>query len=321
MSLNDLPPELTARFVFYLALLEPDMRPRSYVNPKPRLSRYACTSFNLQTAIERHLFSKLSLKSDDLSAFEVTVARSARRRALLQYLRFTPVLPAYDIHACAQFEKPSDQQANDLAFTIALQRLYTILQACDAVEGETPFDLVLDTPFAPSDESHQDWDEAYAISRGWDSENRREVWSNRYEHSYLQLDEQTELATSKRVTNFMVDADGPRYVAPATAITILKSHSNVRVLSLDLQDNERKSPDLRIQLRTDFARRLRDIRYTTLTHLNLSYRYEEPSDQRFVNADVRGIDKASTHDALSTSLHNLLVACPKLNVIDLDGPI
>jgi hypothetical protein len=320
MSLNDLPPELTARVIFYLALLEkPDLR--SPPNSKPHLSRYACTSVNLQFAIERRLFSHLAIKSHGLPTFEQLVAYSTRRRALLRRLSFTPVLPAYDIHACAQFEKPHDQQANNQAFTTAIKALYTCLHACDVVEGEKPLRLLLRTPFAPSDESHQDWDEAYAISRGWDSDNRREVWNNRYEHSYLQLDEQTELATSKKVTNFMVDADGPRYVAPATALNLLKSHSNVQVLSLDLQDNERKSPDLRIQLRTDFACRLRDIRCTTLTHLNLSYRYEEPSDQRFVNADVRGIDKASTHDALSTSLHNLLVACSKLKVIDLYGPI
>lgn len=197
MSLNELPPELTARVVFYLAFLETDTRPPGQADPNPRMSRYACTSFNLQTAIERHLFSELALDSDDLSAFEVMVARSARRRALLQYLRFTPVLPAYDIHACAQFEKPSDHQANDLAFTIVLQRLYTILHACDDAEGEKPLHLLLDTPFAPSDESHQDWDEAYAISRGWDSDNRREVWNNRYERSYLRLDEQMDLTTLK----------------------------------------------------------------------------------------------------------------------------
>lgn len=40
-----------------------------------------------------------------------------------------------------------------------------------------------------------------------------------------------------------------------------------------------------------------------------------------MDADVRDIHKGSTHDAFSTSLHNLLVACPKLQTINLDGPI
>jgi hypothetical protein len=322
MSLSDLPPELTARVISYLALLEtPNLRSPPYVNSKPHISRYACASAGLQFAIERHLFSRLALKSDDLSTFEALVAYSTRRRALLRYLSFTPVLPAYDIHACAQFEKPYDQQVNNEALATAVKSLYTILHACDAVEGEKPLRVHLDTPFAPSDERHQDWDEVYANSRGWDSDNRQEVWKHRSEHSYLQIDDQMDLAASERVTTFVVSADGPRYVAPATVLTLLKSHPKLQSLLLNLQDNERKSPKLRTQLRTDFARRLRDIRYADLTYLKLSYRYEEPSDQRFVNADVRDIHKGSTHDALSTSLHNFLVACPKLRTINLTGPI
>ena len=115
MFLNDLPPELAVRVISHLALLETPNTP--YVPPKPRLRQYACTSLSLQHTIERHLFSHLSLKSNDLLAFEVIVVRSTRRRALLRSLCFQPVLPAYDIHACAQFEKPTDQQANVEAFT------------------------------------------------------------------------------------------------------------------------------------------------------------------------------------------------------------
>ena len=326
--MNDLPQELMARVISYLALLEtpimePPYVPRlpPYVPPKPRLSQYACASANLQFAIERCLFSRLALKSDDLSTFETLVAHSTRRRALLWCLSFTPVLPAYDIHACAQFENPYDQQANNEAFATAVKSLYTILHECDAVDGETPLRLRLDTPFAPSDESHQDWNEVYGNSRGSDSDSRQEGWKHRYEHSYLNLDEKMDLPALGRVTTFIVSANGPRYIAPATVITLLKSHPQVQSLPLGLQDNERKSPELRIQLRTDFARRLQDVRCSDLTYLDLGYRYEEPCDQRFVNADVRGAHEGSTHDALSTSLHNFLVACPKLKTINLDGPI
>jgi hypothetical protein len=322
MSMNDLPLELTARVVSYLALLEaPNTKP-PYAPSKPRLSQYACTSFSLQSTIERHLFSRLTLKSNDLLAFEALVARSTRRRALLRSLCFQPVLPAYEIHACAQFEKLSDQQANNEAFTATLKHLYTILHACDEVEGGNPLALHLRTPFAPSDKSHNDWDKAEARRRGWlDSDRRREVWKHRHQHSYLRLEEQTDLAASNRITTFSLSADGPRYVAPASVFALLKCHNKLKSLDLELHDNERKSPDLRIQLRTTFARCLRDIRCSTLTDLCLSYRYEDPSDHRFVNADVRDCHGGSTQDALSTSLHQLLVACRKLKRIHLKGRI
>jgi hypothetical protein len=321
MSMKDLPPELTAQVISYLALLETPNTEPPYVNSKPHISQYACVSSSLQFAIERCLFSYLALKSDDLSTFEALVAHSTRRRALLQGLSFKPVLPAYDIHACARFEKLYDQQANNEAFATAVKSLYTILHACDAVEGEKPLEIHLDTPFAPSDMSHTEWDEIQSRWRCWDYDDRQEVWSRRYAQSYLRLDEQTDLAASNRITTFSISADGPRYVAPASVCALLKCHNKLESLSLDLQDNERKSPDLRVQLRIEFARCLRDIRCSTLTYLNLSYRYEEPCDQRFVNADVRDIHKGSTHDALSTSLHNLIVRCPKLKTIKLDGSI
>lgn len=197
MSLNHLPPELTARVVPYLAHLEtPNLQSPPLSNSKPHISQYACASINLQDTIERRLFSHLALKSDDLSTFEALVAHSSRRRASLQYLSFTPVLPAYDVHACARFERPNDHTANDGAFAAAVKRLYAILHTCDMVSGEKPLQLRLDTPFSPSDEGHQDWNQAYASSRGWDSASRQEVWMHRYEHSFLRLDEEIDLAAS-----------------------------------------------------------------------------------------------------------------------------
>lgn len=75
------------------------------------------------------------------------------------------------------------------------------------------------------------------------------------------------------------------------------------------------------ELRTDFARSLQAISCTTLSTLDLSYRYEDPTDQRFVNADVRGIDVGSTSDILSVSLHQLVERCPQLKVLRPRGPI
>ena len=80
MSLHDLPPELTARMLEYLAQQELVLK---VVESKPHINQYACTSFIFQCAVEQHLFSPLSLTSDDTSAFERIVTQSPRRQALL----------------------------------------------------------------------------------------------------------------------------------------------------------------------------------------------------------------------------------------------
>jgi hypothetical protein len=114
---------------------------------------------------------------------------------------------------------------------------------------------------------------------------------------------------------------GPVYVALGSILTLLKSHPKVEEIWLTVGDEERKPPGLRTQLRMDFARRLRHVPFLALTKLYLGYGHQEPLDQRFVNADVRGTHKGFVQDALSTSLNKTLSACPKLKSITLTGPI
>lgn len=123
------------------------------------------------------------------------------------------------------------------------------------------------------------------------------------------------------VKTFSLSGDGPRYVAPCSALTLLRCHPRVEVSTLNLDDNERKRPELRAQLRTDFARDLLITLCPGLRHLNLSYRCEDPSDQRFANADVRGTRDGLYKDAFGTSLRQFLSVAPNLETVDLGGPI
>ena len=47
-----------------------------------------------------------------------------------------------------------------------------------------------------------------------------------------------------RVKTLSLSGDGPRYVAPTSALTPLRCYPRVEVLDLDLDDNERKRPEL-----------------------------------------------------------------------------
>jgi hypothetical protein len=242
MSLYDLPPELTARVLEHLAQQESVL---DRAGSKPHIGQYACTSFNIQYADEQHLFSRLSLTSDDISAFERIITGSPRTQALLHTLSFTPILPAYNEIACSRFERQPDQQANNEALTATTSTLYAALRGCSKLSS----------------------------------------------------------------------------VTVNVALTLLRCHPQVEVLALNLDDNERKRPELRVQLREDFARDLSTTLCPALRRLDLSYRYEDPSDQRFVNADVRSTRDGSYTDAFSTSLRQFLIAAPNLEVVNLGGPI
>lgn len=313
MSLHDLPPELTARVLEYLAQQEVVL---DRVESKPHISQYACTSSSIQCAVEQHLFSRLSLNSDDTSAFERSVSRSPRRQALLRTVSFTPILPVYNEIACSRFERQADQQANNEALTAATSTLYAALRGCIKLSS-----ITVNVPYSPTDNC-EDRRARYINDRlAYMLGKKVDIWERRYAQSLLQLQVPVDVPPISGVKTFSLSGDGPRYVTPSSALALLRCHPRVEVLTLNVDDNERKRPELRVQLRTDFASDLSITLCPALRCLNLSYRYEDPSDQRFANQDVRGAHRGGQADAFSTSLRQFLIAAPNLEIVNLGGPI
>jgi hypothetical protein len=303
MSLHDLPPELLDRVIFFLAQLEASS---DYIKPSPHISQYANTSFNVQCAVEQHLFSRLSIKSDDTPMFEELTTQSPRRRALLCKLSFTPVLSAYDEHACARFERLTDQQANDGVFTAEISRFYTAIRDCNNL-----LSVMVRSPYSPTDR-------LLSKVNQWENNSLKD---KRYAHSHLNLAHLSEAPLLDRVTTFGLVGDGPRYIAPSSTFALLRCHARVETLELVLDDNERQYPELRAKLRTDFAHGLSTTRCSAMKRLELDYRCEDPADQRFSNADVRSMRGTSSADDFSLSLRQFLAAAPKVESVRLDGPI
>jgi hypothetical protein len=307
MSLNDLPPELTDLVVSYLCLLESPDYEWSSDSPraKPQIAKYACASINLQNAVEKHMFRHLILDDVDLYTFAPLIAVSPRRTAILRSVTFIPTLPDPNDHTCQS--KSSCQQANDKAFSVAIQNLYTALHFCDGIEGKHPLRLILGPTRAPIDD-----DDA-----GPQLDFER--------HSRWQFGGRICLNPADRVTQFTCFADSGwhAYVTPASIPNLLKGLPEVEDVFLNMKDNKMNTPGLWTELRMDFARRLRRVNLPALTHLHLSYRYEAPLDERFVYSPARktGGRPAGTQDALSTSIHRLIAACPKLKTVYVNGPI
>jgi hypothetical protein len=315
MSLHDLPPELTATVIEYLAQQEPACLQHS-ISFKPHISQYASISLSIQCAVEQHLFTRLTITSDELPTFEELVAQSPKRRGLLRTLDFTPLLPEYDEIACSRFERPSDQQANNDALTAAVSTLYTSLRDCHKMSS-----IRVNTPYSPTD-SCNNRRARYADNRlDYMLGKKVDIWERRYAQSLLSIRASLDMPLLDQVTTFSMSGDYQRYVAPHSAVTLVRHHPRLEVVKLRLDDNEKTRPELRVQLRTDFARDLLMTPCTAMKHFLLSYRYEDPTDQRFTNVDVRGAREDCPDDAFSTSLRRFLIAAPDLELVNLSGPI
>jgi len=315
MSLHDLPPELTAIVIEYLAQQEP-ARLQHSINSKPHISQYASTSLSIQYAVEQRLFTRLDITSDELATFEELVVQSPKRRGLLHILAFTPVLPRYDEVACSRFERPSDQQANDDALTATMSTLYTSLRDCNKLTS-----IRVKIPYSPTDIC-KDRRARYADNRlDYMLGKRVDIWERRYAQSLLSIRDSLNSPLLDQVTTFSMSGDYQRYVTPRSAVTLVRHHPRAEIVTLRLDDNERTRPELRVQLRTDLARDLLMTPCHAMRQFHLSYRYEDPTDQRFTNVDVRGARENLPDDAFSTSLRQFLIAAPNLELVNLSGPI
>jgi hypothetical protein len=325
MSLNTLPAELTAWIVLYLPELTSAVIPghqSSTRSNKKGLSRYAGSSIELQHAIECRLFSTLTLTSDDLETFDKLVSETySQRKALLQEMTFTPVLPTYDDQACARYERPADHKRNNEAYQAAVRRLLTSLRRCDDTKDGSPIHLSLRAPHAPTDLHYRDRETLRAHQRAVAMGERRDLFDQRFAHAYICFDLSDDVSAVTRVEQFVALGDGARYVDPSSIFALLKKLPCVEDLMLQLYDEERKSPELRKRLRIDFAKALCTGQSVVLKKFRLFYQHEAPIDQRFTNADVRGVSDDSGSDDFSIGLGRFLSGCRQLSKVHLGGPI
>ena len=319
MSLNSLPPGLTAWIISHLAELETTKAPLSHV-PKISISQYASTSLQIQHAIEQRTFSSLRITSDDLLTFERLVTRRPSRHALLRHLVFTPVLPAYSVNACTRFERRADRRRNDEAFSTSLETLFDVLKPLDEVEGAPRLHLFILPPYSPSDRAYRDRRLFGTGSNIHDIEIKGDLSNARFAQSYLQIIKSSTVPVLNRISEFGV-ASNPRYMAPGSIVLLLANMPHVDRLDLALYDNEKSKPGLRKQLRFDFAEALSSTRCSHLARLNLEYLFEDPLDHRFTGTDLRTPTKETKHDAFSLALHRFISSCSSLAWVSLVGPI
>ncbi|KAI1195513.1 hypothetical protein F5X97DRAFT_307889 [Nemania serpens] len=108
----------------------------------------ATISRHWQAAIERLTFSCIYLRSNDLVRFD-EIVRNGRRR-YVKAIKYLIVLPAYSDEVRCRFEREDDRRVNDEAFTVAIHRLFHLLQYWDAIrDGYVEFSI--EDVYSPSD--------------------------------------------------------------------------------------------------------------------------------------------------------------------------
>lgn len=314
MSFNDLPPELTAWIVSHLA------QPETTGQRKPSIARYASISHKLQWEIEKHIFARLTITSEELPKSEELVIRSRRRCALLTRLALQPVLPTYSDNACAQFERPADHEANNEAFDAAILRLWTALSKNGSATPDRPLHLVVRKPYSPMDVNYRSKEKLDADQSAVNVGKRQDLFQHRYAHSHVQLLYVSDLPLLDRVAVLEVIGDGPRYIAPKSLSGLFRSLPSMETVTLQLEDYDRRYPELRKQLRADFACSLKEQRCNNLESFSLNYRSEGPRDQRFINPDVRELREDTGQDVFCAALKHFVAASPRIKSFSLGGP-
>ncbi|KAF7536174.1 hypothetical protein G7Z17_g13089 [Cylindrodendrum hubeiense] len=221
-----------------------------------------------QQAIEKQTFRKLRLRSTDLDRFEKTVTGSRRR--FLSGIRFVIILPGYPAEARGRFEREADREANDKAFTDAVNGLFRILRSWD--EGRDGLDtrysihLDIEAVYSPTDDFHNGSRGAprrierldVAELENDEEVRRRDLQDRRFQYSYIRLLRPAELPVVRAISGFNTTVM-KRTLAHRTAVEIAAKLPNLRSGNWFMDDTEQRYPAMRRSCRHQLAEVVREV--------------------------------------------------------------
>ena len=231
----------------------------------------ATISRRWQWVIERQSFRRIYLKSTELDIFQQIV--TDHRRRFVQLISYTIILPEYTLEACTQFEREADRQINNTAFTIALYKLFQILQSWGSTdESGNPYSLRVEIEdiYSPMDHGRRTSTILFPSqnTRGARGDNRertypRDLQQNRFEYSSLYLLQSVDLPIVPVIRHFITNHNkhNARMIAPESALEILRKLPNLRICLLDFDDQLVNYPALRRARRNAFARAFDHARF------------------------------------------------------------
>lgn len=272
----------------------------------PALAPYATVSPYWRILVERRLFAKIKITSDELARFGQVFRTSQRRRALLRKLHYDALLPTYGAHAINVTESRDDHLANIAALGGAVRALFFALHEWEERESGLGLELTLDI-YSPMDHGHRPGHIGYGIGPA-----RR---AGRY--LKLNLDEDKgSLPSVPLITKFVLPHNFGRPVIPSVATQLLSVMPNVQAAEIELLEPPMIKPCLRRHHRILLADRLNTLDLSRLERLNLHCETSPtPLNHSFRRWDALG----DTPDALNLALRRLSQSSPLLTEMKISG--
>ena len=283
----------------------------SYLPPLASLSR------EWQHAIERRTFHNITLCSTELKDFQAIC--TGHRRTWITQLHYNVVLPTYDDKACAQFEREHEKQANNEAFTQAIEDIFHVLRSWEDVSTQGSIQFRLGEIFSPMDRNHRNPDILQEDIINKEIGKRRDLFQYRYAHSLIYLLRPDNLPSLCRISRFEVGPRADRKIDLRAVVDIAAKFSNLQEIYWDLDDNEKRYPALRRASRHGFAEALQAHTFPFLKTATMIFYHESPLSQKGRLANMISPPDQS-YDPFSAALRNLSYGLTSLNlkgVIDL----
>ncbi|KAL8965841.1 MAG: hypothetical protein Q9183_003664 [Haloplaca sp. 2 TL-2023] len=264
-----------------------------------KLPPYATISQKWQLAIECRTFKSIHLTSAELLERAQTLI--GLRRGFLSTLIYDVVLPAYEDHRCAKFETAEEMDANNEAFTCAIQTLFDILKTWDS---RCSFRLIISDIYSPMDRKHRPAEKEKEDDWNCQLGKRYDLWEHRYEHSLIRLLKHANHLPDLPIISSLKMRHYHRHLEPRAAALLAVKSQQANVIKIALFDNQSRYPNNDQSARYDFATIVSKLCRPSLHEFELKYYLEDPSNHYFSPSSILLSSEPSV-DHLSIALHTL----------------
>ncbi|KAI1163347.1 hypothetical protein F5B18DRAFT_619913 [Nemania serpens] len=287
----------------------------------------ATISRQWQAAIERCTFGCIYLRSNDLSRFD-EVVRDSRRRYVKE-IKYLIVLPTYGDEERCRFEREDDRRANDEAFTVAIHRLFHLLQFWDASKDGYLW-LSIQDVYSPSDRpflrcSSPLFDTACRGGmqpRGEEHSADADLWDWRHRYSFLRLLRPSVLPVVQVVCGFWTHLT-TRNLCDRVPIEIATKLPNLRLVRWFMNDWSIRYLALRRIHRHDLAQAVAELLPQSLSLEDLSFQMPLPSHYwDYQNFSFGSLHPENfTRDTLSNAIRTATAHMRTLRRLHISGAI
>ncbi|KAI2473170.1 hypothetical protein F4781DRAFT_427581 [Annulohypoxylon bovei var. microspora] len=244
---------------------------------KKAVAPYAIVSFNFRRAVERITFGSLEINLSDVIKASIILNRHARW-LYVKNIILNVLLPRYEGEPTIRLENPREMERNSNVFTQNILALFDLLSQWPGKDLSAPNRPALISLAVHVSSRTDTYLKAYGDILFHEERsataNDAQVW--RYHRSVLQLDDSVTLPSLQHVPISKLTFPTISYRRQISAISLARITSvlnlnNVKFLSWQFGDVEKKDMDLRIARRQELANAIDALPKLEWFELNIEY--------------------------------------------------